>query len=111
MEVSKIPCELIYDISNIAVQLLYSNTIGIPVLIGAENFMFSGQPISLVAKSNYFKSLFSQLDFRVQPVSLFSCEPIGPNLKAFTALWNYLNGAEEVPQIFEHLNYIELINL
>src|SRR5438132_9069875 len=92
-EAQKIPSSEISGYDTFSVNLLYTNTVGIPIIVGKEQFLLTGQPVSLINKSAYFENVFSQVDFRYGPIAIFEDSEISGNLKAFTGVWNYINGA------------------
>jgi hypothetical protein len=87
-----------YDL--LAVQILYSNAVGIPITVGIESIILTAQPVVLVARSRYFKNLFEKIDFRYTSLVIFD---------QFTAIWNYVNGATDIYDTFRNLKYSELI--
>ncbi len=106
-----IPETEISNYSLLSVQILYSNVVGIPITVGSEGITLTGQPISLVDKSDYFRTAFQKIDFRYSPLAIFDQFTLNGNFKAFTSIWNYVNGATEIYETLRNLNYTTLIQM
>lgn len=111
MSAQPIPKEGISHIDFLSVKVLYSNSVGITIMVGSEKYLFSGQPISLIERSKYFETVFSKIDFRFSPIAIFDDSEITSNLLAFTSIWSYINGALEIHETFKGHNYTELIQM
>jgi hypothetical protein len=94
-----------------SVNLLYSNAVGIPILLGKEQFLLTGQPIALISRTQFFEKLFAEVDFRYGPIVIFEDSELSGNLKSLTGVWNYINGALEPLDTFKKLSYTELIQM
>ena len=110
-EAQKIPSDQISNSDIFSVNLLYTNTVGIPIIVGIEQYLLTGQPVSLINKSSYFENVFNAVDFRFGPIAIFEDSQISGNLKAFTGVWNYINGALDSFDTFKKLSYPELIQM
>jgi hypothetical protein len=108
---SQIPESEISNYDFFSVNVLYSNSIGYPIYVGKEQYILTIQPISLISRSEYFDSLFKQVDFREGVLAIFEDSELSGNLKSLTSIWNYINGALEPFDTFRKLSYAELIQM
>ena len=111
MSLQLIPKEAISYEKLLSVNILYSNSVGITIIIGAEKYMCTGQPVSLTSRSLYFETLFQKIDFRFTPIAIFDDSEITSSLKSFVSIWSYINGAIESHDAFKGHNYTELIQM